>query len=259
MPSPFPGMNPYLEQEDVWHDFHERFCPACADWLMPQIRPKYVARIDESVYLHELPAGERRPIGRPDVTIAHARRNELATGVAVVEAPAVGWLPVAVDEERLSYLEIRDRATRRVVTAIELLSPSNKATGPNREQYLLKRRRLLLSDAHLVEIDLLRGGLRPPIEALPPCDYVVMVSRAEARPQVELWPLRLTDPLPMLPIPLLAGDADARLDLKALLDRIHDAAGYEDDIYQGVPVPPLSAEQNVWAQPFIPRRSDNPA
>ena len=49
MPSPFPGMNPYLEQEDVWHDFHERFLPAAAEFLMPRVRPKYIVRLDDEI------------------------------------------------------------------------------------------------------------------------------------------------------------------------------------------------------------------
>ena len=103
-----------------------------------------------------------------------------------------------------AFVEIRERDTCRVVTAIELLSPTNKNPGPDRELYLSKRLRYSQSDVHLVEIDLLRGGHRMPVEGLPACDCYVQVSRVEERPSVGLWPIMLRDPLPTIPIPLLA-------------------------------------------------------
>ena len=124
-------------------------------------------------------------------------------------------MPLTVDVEHLSFVEIRDRQGRDLVTVIELLSPTNKRPGPDREQYLAKRRQLLASGVHLVEIDLLRGHPRLPLDDLPPCDYYVMVSRAEERPQAGLWPLGLRDPLPPIPVPLRAADPDASLDLQA--------------------------------------------
>jgi hypothetical protein len=63
MPSPFPGMNPYLEQEDVWHDFHKRFIPLVATVLGGQLRPRYIVKIDKHIYVHELAAETRRSIG----------------------------------------------------------------------------------------------------------------------------------------------------------------------------------------------------
>ena len=70
MPSPFPGMNPYLEQEDAWHDFHERFMPAAAEVLSAQVDPRYIVKIDEHVYVHEMAPDSRRFLGRADVTVA---------------------------------------------------------------------------------------------------------------------------------------------------------------------------------------------
>src|SRR6202011_1559181 len=106
------------------------------------------------------------------------------------------------DIERVPFLEVRDRQGRELVAVIELLSPSNKRPGEDREQYLAKRRELLRSPAHLVEIDLLRGGPPMPLEDRPVCDYSVLVSRAERRPVAAFWPLRLRDRLPVIPIPL---------------------------------------------------------
>ncbi len=81
------------------------------------------------------------------------------------------------------------------MTVIELLSPTNKYAGPDREQYLVKRRELLASPVHFVEIDLLRGGPRMPMQDLPECDYCVLVSRVETRLDAGLWPIRLREPI----------------------------------------------------------------
>jgi hypothetical protein len=244
-------MNPYLEQETVWHDFHERFCPMAAELLALQVRPHYIVKIDEHVYIHELPDASRTLIGRGDVTLAQ-RGEHPAAASATPAAPSRVRLP-AVDMERLSYLEIRDRQDMRLVTIIELLSPSNKQPGPDREQYVAKRSQLLHSAVHFVELDLLRGGPRMPMENLPPCHYYALVSRMDERPHAGVWPIPLPDPLPVIPIPLVAPHPDARLDLKQVLDRVYDAAGYEDYIYQGQPRPPLAAEQAQWARQFEPR------
>jgi hypothetical protein len=251
MPSPFPGMNPYLEQETVWHDFHERFCPAAAEFLTAQIRPHFIAKIDEHVYIHERPEDPRRFLGRGDVTVARPHPHVGTASAATLEAPTRVQLP-AVDIERLSFLEIRDRQTWRIVTIIELLSPSNKQSGPDREQYVAKRSELLRSAVHFVELDLLRGGPRMPMEDLPQCDYYALVGRIEERPGAGLWPFGLRDPLPVIPIPLVAPHPDARLDLKQVLDRIYDVTGYEDYIYGGEPRPPLDREDASWARDWMP-------
>jgi hypothetical protein len=108
---------------------------------------------------------------------------------------------------------------------------------------------VLQSGAHLVEIDLLRGWTRLPPDVLSECDYYVIVSRAEQ----QMWPLRLQDRLPEIPIPLHNPDHDAKLDLQQVLNRLYDAAGYEYYIYDTAPHPSLDARQMAWAQQFIPR------
>lgn len=139
-----------------------------------------------------------------------------------------------------------------MITIIELLGPTNKTPGSDREQYLGKRKALLASNTHVVEIDLLRGGERAAVKEMPASDYVVMVSRSYERPRVELWPLALSDPLPTIPIPLRLGDPDATLALQSLLHEQYDAAGYEDYIYRNSPVPPLAAEERTWAAQLLP-------
>jgi hypothetical protein len=256
MPSPFPGMNPYLEQPDVWHDFHQRFVPYLAGLIGPQLAHHYVVKVDDQIYIREPSAEQRMFFGRGDAFVAERQPSAAdggGTAVAHVAAPAQIRLP-AVDIERLSFLEIRDKRDRRVVTVIELLSPANKYSGADRVQYLGKRGHLLHSLTHLVEIDLLRGGPRMPFdEPLPECDYCVMVSRAEQRPEAGIWPLRLRDQLPKIPIPVRDPDPDATLDLQAALHHMYDEAGYANYIYEGSPEPRLSPEDAAWAESFIPR------
>ena len=259
MPSPFPGMNPYLEQESAFHDFHQTFIPIAREFLTAQVSPKgYFVKLDEYVFIHEHGADERRMVGRPDLALgpaSHKRTQPTMSGASAV-APAYAFLPaLAIDQEHHSYLTIHDRTGSDVVTLIELLSPSNKNYGGDRNDYLQKRREFFPARVHVVEIDLLRGGPRLPLIDIPACDYLVSVSRAEERPRVGLWPIGLRDQLPSIPIPLRSGDSDAKLDLKQVLDRAYDGAGYETYIYDGSPQPPLRDEDADWARKFIPMRT----
>ncbi len=257
MPSPFPGMNPYIERASVWHDFHERWIPLVAELIGAQVLPRYFVRIDEQMYIHERSAEERRFLGRGDLLVSALAPSSTATVATgpVLEAPTEVRLP-AVDIEGQSFLEIRDRDSHKLVTVVELLSPSNKYAGPDREQYLAKVLQVQRSWVHLVEIDLLRGGPRMPWLDMPECDYCVVVSRFERRPKAGFWPIGLRQPLPEIPIPLRQGDPDARVDLQQVLHRIYDAAGYAYHIYSGPPEPLLSPEDSAWAASFLPSQTE---
>jgi hypothetical protein len=258
MPSPFPGMNPYLEQSDTWEDFHHEFISHAREMLSAQVGPNYYVKVEVRLYLHELSAEERRYFGRADVAVTGQPQPGPSAKAANVTAPLELVSP-NVDVERHTSLEIRDRRNRRVVTAIEILSPTNKTPGPDRDDYLRKRSVLMIERIHFVEIDLRRGGVRPSPPLLPPCDYYVLLSRFEDRPKLGMWPLRLPDRLPVIPIPLTAPDPDVLLDLQAVLDRTYDAADYGKYIYGESPEPPLTAEQLAWARPFIPSAMGGPA
>jgi len=252
MPSAFPGMNPYLEQADVWHDFHERAVPLIAAFLGPQVLPRYIAKIDQHVYIHDLTEETRQFLGRGDVGVAPLSASEpgVKSDVAVIDFPARVRLP-AVDREAESFVEIRDRNSRELITVIELLSPSNKRPGEDREQYKQKRHRLIGGGVNLVEIDLLRGGPRMPMTGLSPCDYCVLVSRPQEWPDGGVFPIRLREPLPSIPIPLRPSDAPARLELKSVIDQAYDAAGYGYYVYDGQPDPPLDIDDAKWAAQFV--------
>lgn len=250
MPSPFPGMNPYLEQSDVWQDFHQSFLIHARDTLSAQVGPNYLVKVEVRLILHERSAEERQFVGIADVGVAATSDRKTNSIVGALEAPVLLQLPAVESEKHLS-LEIRDRRNRRVITVLELLSPTNKAPGEDRDDYLAKRRQVLAGQTHLVEIDLRRGGQRPSPPELPPCAYYALVSRYEDRPRVGFWPIGLRDLLPTLPIPLAQTDPPVCLDLKAVLDRTYDLADYGKYIYEETPEPPLSAEDESWARGVI--------
>lgn len=254
MPSPFPGMNPYLEQPAAWKDFHTRFIPAAAAVIGRQVRPRYFVKIEEHLYIHEPPARRRFPLGQPEVSV-HTHRGTppvVPAGGPVAVAPGRVGMPAPVAEETVPYLEVIDRDNREVVAVVELLSPSNKETGPNRDQYRAKMQRLLASRTAVVEIDLLRGGPRMPWAGLPACDYYAVVSRPDARsadpPQADIWPVRLREPLPRVPVPLRPGDAEASLDLQLLVHQLYDDADYGLYVYATPPEPRLRPDDAAWAR-----------
>jgi len=256
VPSPFPGMNPFFEQEDIWQDFHQSFIPLAREMLNTQVQPSYFVKIDEYLFIHELSSEERRHLGRGDLTLGRGPvAPAISAPVAVLSAPANASIPLAVDIEHHAFLEIRDRRNRDVVTIIELLNPSNKNPGPDREQYLGKRRQILLSNSHFVEIDLLRGGPRLPVDGLAPCDYYALVSRVESRPQVGVWPIQLREPLPAIPVPLRKPDESVSLDLQQLIHRVYDGAGYASHIYAGSPKPPLTPNDQEWAESILTQKT----
>ena len=266
MPSPFPGMDPFLEKPSDWHSFHQAFCFGMQVHLIPQIRPRYIAKTDEHVFLHELSAEERlsphrRVAGVGDTVVkAGAGRDPSPAGAVagVIDAPSgLSRLPPpAVEEVRLDYLTLRDRDSREVVTVLELLSPSNKNPGADRAAYLAKRERLLLGGANLVEIDLLRGGPATPLEDPFEGDFRVAVTRPRSaagatdpfgRHPTEVWVWRLRDRMPKVPVPLRAPDPDAVLDLRAVFDRVYEDTALADYIHESPPDPPLSDDDAAWA------------
>ena len=251
MPSPFPGMNPWLEQDALWHDFHQRMLTAMSDAIAQEVAPRYYVALEEHVYIHEPPEPVARFLGRPDLAIVRTSGTSPAASSAVMEAPVYTALPEPIDVVRESFIEIRDTENQYLVTVLELLSPSNKNAGYDRDAYIAKRRQYLLSDVNFIEIDLLRGGPRMPIEELTPCDYYVLVKRATDRTRAGIWPIRLRDAIPPIPIPLRSPDPDARLDLQAVLHAVYDHAAYRHRIYRGMPKPKLLSDDAQWTEGMV--------
>ncbi len=254
MPSPFPGMDPFIESQ-CWRDFHSSIIENVRTALMPQIRPRYVAFVEEDVYLAREDGTPFR-IVIPDVSIQHGEgwMDSVSGGVAVATEPKVVTLPMTEPLE-IPYLVIRRRDNDETVTVIELLSPTNKSPRDGRPEYLVKRNALLRSRAHLVELDLLRGGERlPTVEPHPAGDYFAFVSRKERRPQAEVYSWTLERPLPRIPIPLADGDPDVWLDLQCVFTTTYDRAGYDYALkYDRAVEPPLDEQRLAWVrQRLIP-------
>jgi hypothetical protein len=247
-------MNPYLEQSHIWRDFHNSFLVTLRATLLPQLSERYLIEYEESLYID--PTGdEPRLFAVADPAVADPDNREGAgsttTAVAVMAAPVTVTVP-GVTKKKARRLVIRDSKSQEVITVIESLSPPNKTVGTDRDKYLEKRGEILTSAAHFVELDLLRGGKRMPIRPQPDCDYYALVSRAWQRPEIGLWPIKLRDPLPTIPIPLRRGEPEPLIELKPVLDRTYDEAGYARRIYRTPPEPPLSSTDAEWAKGFLP-------
>jgi hypothetical protein len=258
MPSPFPGMDPYLENPALWGGVHDRLIVYMGEVLRPALPPGYYVDIGERIYF-ERPADYRRP----DVTVVQSGPRSAGPrqqgGIATLEPDEP--LIVSLDlEERETILEIRTLEDDELVTAVEVLSPTNKARhSRGREEYLKKRDELLAGNAHLIEIDLLRQG--PPVVLAPveelrterPLDYIVTVSRACDRSRVEVYAFTLRSPLPRVKVPLRRPDPDVILDLPAAMNRVYDHAGYRDRLRYHLPPPPptLRPEDAEWVDGLL--------
>ena len=254
MPSPFPGMDPFLESQE-WEDFHATFNTVVREQLAVRLRPDYLIRVERRVYL-EHPGAEPESMRVADIAIV-SKDAGLPSGMDadVEEATQPESCTLVMPEERReTYLVIRERESMEVVTIIELLSPANKrAGGDGRREYLLKREQILSSPTHLVEIDLLRGGLRLPIvEALPEADYFCIVSRSMMRPKADLYSWGMQHPLPRIHIPLKQGDGDATLSLQSVFETVYDRAGYDLSIdYRARLVPAESDDTRKWIDSLL--------
>ncbi len=252
MPSPFPGMDPYLEGSE-WTSVHIELSSEIARQLAPKVRPKYIVRTARR-FVTEMPEDVAIATGDmyldnnvAEIPPQETRREESLVLTAPLQLATV--MPARVPQVTI---EIRDVAHRELVTAIEILSPTNKP-GEGYQEYLEKRWRLLYSTAHLLEIDLLRQGRRVPMQQpLPPAPYFIFLSRAERRPIVEVWPIQLSRPLPLIPVPLLAGDDDTVLDLQLALNTVYDALNYDLSVdYTRPPEVPLEGEMAAWAAELL--------
>ncbi len=250
MPSPFPGMDPYLEDPAFWRDFHESFITYWRDALNDLLPDHYEARIDERVSLVDVPNGAPRQV-LPDVAVAQTfplPTNVLAVATAVATEPVIVPLHVLEQAEE-AYIQLLHRPDRTLVAVMELLSPSNKA-NPDRLEYLAKRNALLKQHVHLIELDLLVGGVRLPMRgALPPGHYYALVSRAERRFDCEVYARSVRQPLPTIRVPLKEPDPDLLLDLGAVFATTYERGRYARALpYGAPPSAPLADADRRWAE-----------
>jgi len=269
MRSPFPGMDPYLENPALWPEFHNRLAESISSTLNRVLPPPYyaqlgarqqVSRVGETVVrsivphvsVHaERPAGARDFAPSPSAGVAAQNASKLS--------PSIDLGPLDEPQE-LNFVEIRDpRLNHAVVTLIEILSPANKLPGPDREQYIAKRNEVLASKSSLIEIDLLRAGDRTVFgsalafriqQLQPPPEYLVLINRYWKRSAYELFPIYLKGPLPTIVVPLQSGEQEVCLNLQQCFDETYERGPYRRGAvdYTKPPDPPLKGELAEWAK-----------
>lgn len=254
MKSPFPGMDPFLEQPAFWSDFHATFVNYWREAVADLLPPNYEATLGERVYLVERDPDERK-LGYPDVALTHGEiplgTQPQASGQTATLEPVT--IPLTMLEgPRETYIEILYQPERSLVTALELLSPANKQL-PGRVEYLAKRRALLLQKVHLVELNLLIGGHRLPFEKpLPPANCYYFLSRDEDRPDCQVYHWSLRDPLPTLPVALKHPDPDIYIDLGAVFATVYERGKFfrRVDYHRSIPAFIGEADRE-WVQQIL--------
>ena len=257
MPTPFPGMDPYLERTGMWRQVHTGLIVDIQKFLTPLLRPKYQAAVEQQTYLSL--SDTEQLAGVPDVLAVAPSTTQpdervLAGQIAENAGTYVVDMPMP-DEIVERYLEIRDVLTGEAITEIEILSPSNKLS--DREKYERKRLRILGSMTNLVEIDLLRIGNPMAVKGdIPQSHYRIIVSHFDNRPQAKIHLFGVRDPIPNISIPLRVGDEEPLLLLNDILHTLYDQAGYDSFIdYSEQPVPPLSGKDYEWAKQLVAAES----
>lgn len=250
MSSPFPGMDPYLEDPAFWGDFHDRFLTYLSDVLNEDLPDDYVARLNERVQVVDREKG--RILARvPDVQITRDQGEPgapaLGVGGGVVTLEPVTLPLVELDEERTTFVEIRRGPSHELVTIVELLSPSNKQ-GADHVLYLIKRQETFHQDIHLLELDFLLAGVRPPLGApLPAGDYYAFLSRADRRFTCDVFAWSLQDKLPTLPVPLRSPDSDVLIDLQTLFEMAYTRGRYARILpNSGRPAAVIPEQHRAW-------------
>ena len=254
MRSPFPGMDPWLEL--FWRDVHASMIIYIRDQLQGQLPPPLVARAEEDVFVD---TDEDSPgMVRPDVEVVEDSKPAAGEGGTAILAPPIAVAtPVLLrvpEPEVDRHIEITDpRSGGRVITAIEVLSPSNKLPGRGRDAYRSKQRDFLTGGVNLVEIDLIRAGnwafsidegVMAPAKRAP---YMVCVFRATKSGERALYKLPLRERLPRIAIPLRPRDTDVVLDLQQSIDEVYERGRYDRTDYRQPLDPPLPPEDAAWA------------
>lgn len=254
MVSPFPGMDPYLENSELWPAVHNRLIVAMADELVDHLSEKYRVEIEKRTYFGD---EDGLLVGVPDVTVLSSKVERLkpsTTALALPVQPEKVTVPMTAEvNER--YLEIREVATSKVITVIELLSPKNKRSGEGRIAYERKRNQILSSTTHLVEIDLLRGGRPFPMVSKHLNDYRILICRGDQRPSGELFAFSLRQPIPPVAIPVMLGESDVALALQPLFNRIYQKGRYHLAIdYSQPPIPRFSQDDAQWVETLLTKK-----
>jgi hypothetical protein len=253
MKSPFPGMDPYLEQS--WGDVHTSLVTYSRDQLQKALPNDLVARVEEHVAVQADEPDAARPCSdSPFIRFekVHQGANEVSAVADFIEVARV-----AEPATQRSIRIVEPRSGNRVVTAIEFLSPANKVGTDGRDAYRKKQQELLDGSVSLIEIDLVRDGrpiLAVPIDHAPPAyrgPYRVSVVRSWRREKTRLYRVALRERLPAIAIPLREADAEVPLDLQALIDLVYANGRYDRTDYGQDPVPPLAGDDAAWCEALL--------
>jgi hypothetical protein len=258
-------MDPYLEYPAFWSSFHTRLMVAIADVVAPQLSSQYYVEVESRTYQSD-EEEEELLIGIPDAVVFAGQGDVLSNESSGLESsstatqlrPEKVMVPMPL-EVKQRYLEVREMGTDAVITVIELLSPTNKRTGEGRTAYEKKRRLILGSDTHLVEMDLLRGGKPMMVRGIQSAStYRILISRSPQRPTADYYGVTLRQPLPSFPIPLKPGDAEPVVPIQEVFTQLFDRARYATriDYRQPIPPPALSEMDQQWVESLLASLQD---
>jgi hypothetical protein len=257
MPSPFPGMDPYIEASGMWSDFHGSLLAAIRTDLNAHLPDGYAASIELFVWTGDDESGSESDGTEPDVVIREGKKEtQGARQVASTVAPLTIILPRPAPRKR-RYVKIVEVRSKKVLTVIEVLSPSNKKGGDDRALYIEKRNEYLASHLSFVEIDLLRRGRRPPLGSRHPdvTDYYALVCKSWEFPRAGFWTFGLRDPIPSIPVPVTKALGDTLLDLRSCIDQAYDGGRYSSLLPYDEPLKPNPREQDIaWIGQVINKR-----
>ncbi len=221
MPSPFPGMDPYLEADALWPAFHHQLVAGLYQILLPGLVDRYRARVGQRTYV-----------------------TEMALFTSVVR-----------DQHCEEFIEVRQRGDGRVVTLIDIVSPANKSSAEGRRAYLTKRAEAKAGGASLVEIDLVLQGeplLDYSRDGLPDWNYAVTVTRSTQPDRYEIYTATLQKRLPRFRLPLASDDRDTVLDLQSAFARCYDQGGFGGQIdYRQDPGVRLTDADRKWVDELL--------
>lgn len=221
MPCPFPGMDPYLEEEKLWPGFQHQIVASLYQVLLPGLVDRYRARIQQRTYISEQPL----------------------------------FTSILREEHQEEFIEIRQRVDNRLVTLIDVVSPINKSRKQGRDAYLETRKAARGCNAGIVEVDLVLQG-QPMLDysrdGLPEWDYAITVTRSTQPDRYEIYTTTLQKRLPRFKIPLATDDRDTVLDLQALFARCYDQGSFASQIdYRRDPSLKLDETDRKWIDEWL--------
>lgn len=227
MPSPFPGMDPFLEDPKLWAAFHHQMVAALYQLLLPGLVDKYRARISVRQYVSEMPL----------------------------------FTSMIREQHTEEFIEIRARTDNRLVTLVDVVSLGNKMTPSGRTEYLATRQQAFQQRAGVVEIDLITQGkatLDFSRDGLPEYDYATTVTRSVTPDRFEIYTATIQKRLPKFKLPLAADDRDTVVDLQVAMARAFDQGDFANQLdYTGtLPVDvKLTPDNRTWVQNWLEQQN----